>query len=97
MSYYRPLGGESGMGKEILARAVHHFSDRAAKPFIPCDCTAVPRDMIVSQLFGHRRSSFTGADGMTGAARDGTLFLDEIGERGLDLQPTLLRFVQTNE
>jgi hydrogenase-4 transcriptional activator len=95
------ITGESGTGKEILARAIHNFSDRAGKPFIPFNCTAVPRDMLDSHLFGHRRGSFTGADrdhpGMIGAARDGTLFLDEIGELGLDLQPKLLRFLESSE
>ncbi len=95
------ITGESGTGKEILARAIHNFSDRAAKPFIPFNCTAVPREMLESHLFGYRRGSFTGADrdhaGMVGAARDGTLFLDEIGELGLDLQPKLLRFLESNE
>src|SRR5205823_7023432 len=81
------ITGESGTGKEILARAIHGFSARADKPFIPFNCTAVPREMLESQLFGHRRGSFTGADrdqpGLIRSARDGTLFLDEIGELGL--------------
>jgi DNA-binding NtrC family response regulator/tetratricopeptide (TPR) repeat protein len=93
--------GESGTGKEILARAIHGFSARTQKPFVPFNCTAVPREMLESQLFGHRRGSFTGADrdhpGLIRAARDGTLFLDEIGELGLDLQPKLLRFLESGE
>jgi DNA-binding NtrC family response regulator/tetratricopeptide (TPR) repeat protein len=95
------ITGESGTGKEIVARAVHGFSDRAQKPFIPFNCTAIPREMLESQLFGHRRGSFTGADrdnpGLIRSAREGTLFLDEVGELGLDLQPKLLRFLESGE
>jgi DNA-binding NtrC family response regulator len=95
------ITGESGTGKEIVARAIHDASAQAHKPFVPLNCTAVPRDLIESHLFGHRRGAFTGADrdqlGLVRAARDGTLFLDEIGELGLDVQPKLLRFLESGE
>ena len=93
------ITGESGTGKEVLARAIHAFSDRVQKPFVPFNCTAVPRELLESQLFGYRRGAFTGAErdnpGVIRSARDGTLFLDEIGELGLDLQPKLLRFLES--
>jgi DNA-binding NtrC family response regulator/tetratricopeptide (TPR) repeat protein len=95
------LTGESGTGKEIFARAIHTFSDRSAQPFVPFNCAALPRDMVETQLFGHRRGAFTGADrdnlGVIRSARGGTLFLDEIGELSIDLQPKLLRFLESGE
>ena len=95
------LTGETGTGKEVLARAIHRASACAAKPFVPFNCTAVARDMLESQLFGYRKGAFTGADtafdGVIRAAAGGTIFLDEIAEIGPDLQPKLLRFLETHE
>ena len=95
------LTGETGTGKEMLARLIHRASNRADKPFVPVNCTAVPHDMLESQLFGHRRGAFTGAEstfsGVIRAGDGGTLFLDEIGDMKLDLQPKLLRFIEEKE
>jgi DNA-binding NtrC family response regulator len=95
------ITGETGTGKEILARTIHAYSQRASATFLPFNCSSVPRDMLDSQLFGHRRGSFTGATdhfpGVIRAASGGTLFLDEIGETTLEVQPKLLRFLDSNE
>ncbi len=95
------ITGETGTGKEVLARIIHETSPRAARPFIPFNCSAVPRDMIDSQLFGYRRGAFTGATapfaGVIRSAAGGSLLLDEIGEIPLDLQPKLLRFLEAQE
>jgi DNA-binding NtrC family response regulator/tetratricopeptide (TPR) repeat protein len=95
------LTGETGVGKELFARAVHLASPRSTKTFLPFNCTAVARDMFDSQLFGHKKGSFTGAHedapGVIRAAAGGTLFLDEIGEMSLDVQPKLLRFLESGE
>ena len=95
------ITGETGTGKELLARAVHMSSPRARQVFIPFNCTTVPTDMIDAQLFGHRRGAFTGANemmqGLLRAADGGTLLLDEIGDMPLELQPKLLRFLETGE
>ncbi|MBL8138290.1 MAG: sigma 54-interacting transcriptional regulator [Acidobacteria bacterium] len=93
--------GETGTGKELLARAIHNCSPRAKKPFTPFNCTAVPREMLDSQLFGYKRGAFTGAldnfPGVIRGAAGGTLFLDEIGEIGMDVQPKLLRFLESSD
>src|SRR4029079_6167136 len=95
------ITGETGTGKEMLARVIHRASDRADRAMLPFNCTAVPRDMIESQLFGYRKGAFTGADtsfaGVIRSAAGGILFLDEIAEVPLDVQPKLLRFLETHE
>ena len=95
------ITGETGTGKEVLARTLHLYSTRAASTFLPFNCSSIHKDMLESQLFGHRRGSFTGATdnfpGVIRAASGGTLFLDEIAELSLDVQPKLLRFLESNE
>lgn len=95
------ITGETGCGKEVVGRALHQLSRRAPQSFIPFNCTAVGRELLDSQLFGHRRGAFTGAtdhfQGVIRSATGGTLFLDEIGEIGLDVQPKLLRFLESSE
>jgi transcriptional regulator with GAF, ATPase, and Fis domain len=92
------IRGESGVGKELVARAVQQASPRASRPMLSVNCAAIPRDLIESQLFGHKKGSFTGADsdhvGFFQQAHTGTLFLDEIGELPLDGQAKLLRILE---
>ena len=92
------LIGESGTGKEVLARRIHELSERRAGPFIPINCAAIPEALFESELFGHERGAFTGANervrGKIEAASSGTLFLDEIGEMPLAMQSKLLRFLE---
>ncbi|HVY32917.1 MAG TPA: sigma-54 dependent transcriptional regulator [Caulobacteraceae bacterium] len=93
--------GESGVGKEVIARAVHGASDRAGKPFVAVNCGALPENLVESILFGHEKGAFTGAHdkhlGKFQEANGGTLFLDEIGELPLDMQVKLLRALQESE
>jgi DNA-binding NtrC family response regulator/tetratricopeptide (TPR) repeat protein len=95
------ITGETGTGKEVIARVIHASSPRGGRPFVPFNCTAVPKDLADSQLFGHRRGAFTGATadhlGVIRAALGGTLYLDEVGDIGLDVQPKLLRFLESGE
>jgi sigma-54 specific flagellar transcriptional regulator A len=90
--------GESGTGKELLARSLHEQSDRAGSAFVPINCSAIPKDLLESELFGHRKGSFTGAVadrvGRFELAHGGTIFLDEIGDMSLDMQVKLLRVLQ---
>ena len=90
--------GDSGTGKELVAKALHESSTRANAPFIPVNCGAIPKDLLESELFGHKKGSFTGAicdrKGRFQLANGGTLFLDEIGDMSMDLQVKLLRVLQ---
>ncbi len=93
--------GETGTGKELIARNLHDMSRRATHSFIPVNCGALPENLVESELFGHRKGSFTGADthrkGLFEVANGGTLFLDEVGELGKSVQVKLLRFLESGE
>lgn len=93
--------GETGTGKEMVARRVHEQSDRSAAPFVAVNCGAIPENLVESEFFGHRKGSFTGADsnraGLFEVANGGTLFLDELGELDKSMQVKLLRFLESGE
>lgn len=95
------LLGETGTGKEVFAQAIHHGSKRATKPFMALNCSAFSKELLESELFGHKAGAFTGASkdkrGLIEEANLGTLFLDEIGEMHIDLQAKLLRVLETSE
>lgn len=91
--------GETGTGKEVIARYIHGLSDRRDKPFLVVECTSIPSEIFESELFGHEKGAFTGAttkkEGLVEMARGGTLFLDEVGDIPYHLQSKLLRFIET--
>ena len=95
------ITGETGTGKEVLARFIHEQSPNKRGPFVPFNCSAIARELVESQLFGHRRGAFTGAvdafPGVVKAAERGTLFLDELGDLDPQVQPKLLRFLESGE
>ena len=93
--------GETGTGKEVFAQAIHNASARTGRPFMALNCSAFTKELLESEIFGHKAGAFTGAlkdkKGLIEEADSGTLFLDEIGEMPFELQSKLLRVLETNE